>query len=66
MKPLLTKKQAAAILGKRESWVAYAVQNGLLQYVRVGQQLRFRPEALERWVREHTVPARPVATRVAR
>lgn len=58
VKPLLTKKQAAALLGKKESWVAYAAQCGLLGFVRVGQALRFQPEAIERWVREHSVPAR--------
>lgn len=58
MQALLNRRAAAALLGKPPSWVSYAVQRGLLPFVRVGQQLRFRPEELEQWVKSQAVPAR--------
>jgi excisionase family DNA binding protein len=58
MQALLTRRAAAALLGKPPSWISYAVQRGVLPFVRVGQQLRFRPEELEQWVKARAVPVR--------
>lgn len=54
MRPLLNRLQAAAMLGKKPSWISYKVQRGELPYTRCGLQLRFRPEDLERWVEANT------------
>ena len=55
---LLNKAEAARFLNKKPTWIAYAVRHRLLDYVRVGQQLRFRIETLERFVTENTYRAK--------
>jgi len=55
---LLTRKEVARLLRKKESWLKYAERRKLIEYVKIGQQIRYRRSAIERYIQEHRVPAR--------
>jgi excisionase family DNA binding protein len=49
---LLTPDDVCALLKVKKSWLYDAVENGALQAIRLGKQLRFRPSALTRYLDE--------------
>jgi excisionase family DNA binding protein len=49
---LLTPDDVCALLKVKKSWLYDAVENGELEAIRLGKQLRFRPSALTRYVDE--------------
>ena len=52
---LVTAKGAGEILGVQISTVYAWVEQGRLPHVRLGRAVRFDPEALRRWIEEHSV-----------
>jgi hypothetical protein len=56
--PLLKRADVARMLNKPVSWVRWAQQRGILSYVRVGQQVRFRADEIAAWIETNTIPAR--------
>jgi excisionase family DNA binding protein len=50
---LLTPDDVCALLKVKKSWLYDAVENGALEAIRLGKQLRFRPSALVRYLDEH-------------
>jgi excisionase family DNA binding protein len=50
---LLTPDDVCALLKVKKSWLYDAVENGALEAIRLGKQLRFRPSALIRYLAEH-------------
>ena len=50
---LLTPDDVCALLKVKKSWLYDAVENGALEAIRLGKQLRFRPSALVRYLEEH-------------
>ena len=63
MKNLIGKLAAAELLGKPVTWVSWAVQRKKIPYIRLGQQIRFDPDSLACWLREHEVQAETSAHR---
>jgi excisionase family DNA binding protein len=56
--PLLTVREVEQIL-RRSKWSLYAdVKRGDLQAIRLGRDLRFRPEDIERYLAARTTTAR--------
>ncbi len=49
---LLTPDNVCALLKVKKSWLYDAVENGALEAIRLGKQLRFRPSALVRYLEE--------------
>lgn len=49
---LLTPDDVCALLKVKKSWLYDAVENGDLEAIRLGKQLRFRPSALARFLEE--------------
>ena len=49
---LLTPDDVCALLKVKKSWLYDAVENGALEAIRLGKQLRFRPSALLRYLEE--------------
>jgi excisionase family DNA binding protein len=49
---LLTPDDVCALLKVKKSWLYDAVENGALEAIRLGKQLRFRPSALTRYIDE--------------
>ena len=49
---LLTPDDVCALLKVKKSWLYDTVENGALEAIRLGKQLRFRPSALDRYLRE--------------
>jgi len=47
---LLTPDDVCALLKIKKSWLYDAVENGALEAIRLGKQLRFRPSALIRYL----------------
>jgi len=47
---LLTPDDVCALLKVKKSWLYDAVENGALEAIRLGKQLRFRPSALVRYL----------------
>jgi excisionase family DNA binding protein len=50
---LLTHDDVCALLKVKKSWLYDAVEDGALEAIRLGKQLRFRPSALIRYLEEH-------------
>ena len=50
---LLTPDDVCALLKVKKSWLYDAVENGAVEAIRLGKQLRFRPSALMRYLDEH-------------
>ena len=49
---LLTPDDVCALLKVKKSWLYDAVENGALEAIRLGKQLRFRPSVLIRYLDE--------------
>jgi excisionase family DNA binding protein len=49
---LLTPDDVCTLLKVKKSWLYDAVENGALEAIRLGKQLRFRPSALVRYLEE--------------
>jgi excisionase family DNA binding protein len=49
---LLTPDDVCALLKVKKSWLYDTVENGALEAIRLGKQLRFRPSALDRYLKE--------------
>jgi excisionase family DNA binding protein len=49
---LLTPDDVCALLKVKKSWLYDTVENGALEAIRLGKQLRFRPSALVRYLEE--------------
>ena len=49
---LLTPDDVCALLKVKKSWLYDTVENGALEAIRLGKQLRFRPSALVRYLDE--------------
>jgi excisionase family DNA binding protein len=47
---LLTPDDVCTLLKVKKSWLYDAVESGLLDAVKLGKQLRFRPSALARYL----------------
>jgi excisionase family DNA binding protein len=50
MPPLLTADDVAQMLQVKRSWVYAAARQGQIPHVRLGRYIRFREEAIERWL----------------
>ena len=50
---LLTPDDVCALLKVKKSWLYDAVEDGAVEAIRLGKQLRFRPSALIRYLEEH-------------
>ena len=55
--PLLDVAQVAERLNRRVRGVYLLAERGQIEHIKVGRLLRFRPEAVERYIAEHTHPA---------
>jgi excisionase family DNA binding protein len=55
---LLTPDDVCALLKVKKSWLYDAVENGALEAIRLGKQLRFRPSALIRYLDERASDTR--------
>ena len=49
---LLTPDDVCALLKVKKSWLYDAVEDGSIETIRLGKQLRFRPSALVRYLEE--------------
>jgi len=49
---LLTPDDVCALLKVKKSWLYDTVENGALEAIRLGKQLRFRPSALLRYLED--------------
>ena len=49
---LLTPDDVCALLKVKKSWLYDAVEDGAIEAIRLGKQLRFRPSALARYLEE--------------
>ena len=49
---LLTPNDVCALLKVKKSWLYDAVEDGAIEAIRLGKQLRFRPSALVRYLEE--------------
>ena len=54
---LLTPDDVCALLKVKKSWLYDTVENGAIEVIRLGKQLRFRPSALIRYLEERAVVA---------
>ena len=61
---LLTPDDVCALLKVKKSWLYDAVENGALEAIRLGKQLRFRPSALIRYLDERASNGRDGNTTV--
>ena len=50
---LLTPDDVCALLKVKKSWLYDAVENGVVEAIRLGKQLRFRPSALIHYLEAH-------------
>jgi excisionase family DNA binding protein len=55
---LLTPDDVCALLKVKKSWLYDAVENGAIEAIRLGKQLRFRPSALIRYLEQHAIKVR--------
>jgi len=49
---LITAEDVAGMLGVSVGWVYAEVRAGRVSHVRLGRSVRFRPAAIEEWLRE--------------
>ena len=49
---LLTPDDVCALLKVKKSWLYDTVENGAIEVIRLGKQLRFRPSALIRYLED--------------
>jgi excisionase family DNA binding protein len=51
---LLTAEQVAKLLNVSDEWVYVASRRRLIDSVKVGGLIRFRPEVIEKYIESHT------------
>jgi excisionase family DNA binding protein len=54
---LLTPDDVCVLLKVKKSWLYDTVENGALEAIRLGKQLRFRPSAIARYLESRAVRA---------
>ena len=54
---LLTPDDVCALLKVKKSWLYDTVEDGAIEVIRLGKQLRFRPSALSRYLEDRAVNA---------
>ena len=54
----MNTEEFAAAVGMKPSTVRQWIWRRKVEYVRIGRSIRFRPETVEKIIREGTVPAR--------
>ncbi len=54
---LLTPDDVCALLKVKKSWLYDAVEDGAIETIRLGKQLRFRPSALLHYLDKHATNA---------
>ena len=52
---LLTPDDVCALLKVKKSWLYDNVENGAIEVIRLGKQLRFRPSALHRYLEDRAI-----------
>ena len=52
MSKLLEAEDVAAMLGMSKDWIYNEVRADRIPHVKLGRYVRFRPEAIEDWIRE--------------
>jgi excisionase family DNA binding protein len=57
---LLTPDDVCALLKVKKSWLYDTVEDGAIEVIRLGKQLRFRPSALLRYLEDHANSAKLV------
>lgn len=57
MSKLVDAGIGAPVIGRRESWLRWAAQHGLVPHYKIGRALRFSIEELEDWCRRQRVAA---------
>jgi hypothetical protein len=57
MKKLMTTAELANLLGKPQSWVFNNLESLRIPRIRLNNQYRYEPDAIEGWLREHEVSA---------
>ncbi len=60
MGQMLTVKEAGALLGLKEATIRAWLCRRKLPYVRCGRAIRVPSDAVEKFIAQHTVPAREV------
>jgi excisionase family DNA binding protein len=55
---LLTPDDVCALLKVKKSWLYDTVENGALEAIHLGKQLRFRPSVLVRYLQERASTAK--------
>jgi excisionase family DNA binding protein len=63
MTPLLEATDVAKVLGMRIDYVYALCRRGAIPHLRFGRTLRFRPEAVQRWLAESECGVRSPAAR---
>jgi hypothetical protein len=58
MDRMLTAAEAAWVLGKKPSWLAWARRERLIAFHRVGTQVRYSERDLCEWLAKQRVPAK--------
>ncbi len=54
---LLTPDEVCALLKVKKSWLYDTVEDGAIEVIRLGKQLRFRPSALSRYLEDRATNA---------
>lgn len=57
---LLNEREASARLGVNRVTLFRLRKQGRIAYVKIGPLVRYEPEAIERFVAQHTHPTRPL------
>jgi excisionase family DNA binding protein len=52
---LLTPDDVCALLKVKKSWLYDTVENGAIEVIRLGKQLRFRPSAILRYLEDRSI-----------
>lgn len=47
---LLTVAEVAKLLGVERKWVYEHARQGIIPHVKLGRQIRFRPESIQEWL----------------
>jgi excisionase family DNA binding protein len=58
MKSLLTVSDVSKILNISEKTVRRWIKAGKLTYIKMGSEIRFKPEHLEEWIEARTIKSR--------
>jgi excisionase family DNA binding protein len=53
MEPLMLRKEVSKLVRRKESWLRWAERKGLIPFVRVGREIRYRRADIEAWLDAH-------------